>query len=96
MTDRKSASPVQPRTLRQPLPVTQLTTARGQRRHDRATLGMREARPRRDFIERAIATDTYARVGINRADFCAGGFDGLECYSHVGIISVSALQPRID
>jgi hypothetical protein len=49
---------------------------------------MRVARPHRNFIQRAIATDAHLSVGIDRADFYAGGFDGLEGYGHRRIISV--------
>jgi hypothetical protein len=68
--------------LSQPLLVTHIATAQRQRRHDRAPFGVRVTRPLRNLIQRAIATDADMRVGIDRADFYAGGFDGLEDSYH--------------
>jgi hypothetical protein len=87
MTNQERVALLRPRNLRQPLLVTHLATTRGQRRHDRAPLGVRVTRPLRNLLQRAIATDAQPRVGIDRADFDAGGFDGLEKKSHGRIIA---------
>jgi hypothetical protein len=87
MTNQERVALLRPRNLRQPLLFTRITGPRGQHRHDRAPLGVREARPLRNLIQRAIATNTDARVGINCADFYARGFDGLKRGAHCGIIA---------
>jgi hypothetical protein len=72
-----------------------ITHPQRQRRHNRAPLGMRIARPVRDLIQRAIAANADVDFWIHHTDFFAGGFDSLESGGHILIIA-ACCAPAFD